>query len=146
MGYKEIEYTTKKGNVLTFSYKKCFSDSGAEGAWRNLYGHGMNITNSGTDYYEKIVEDEEIAKVLSIAREGDETLEDYIKSQKPKKWLVDISRSYRCTYTADFEVEAESEDEAIDKADDLVRKDFEAVRGLFNGIDLVDICDIAKLI
>lgn len=27
---KEIEYTTKKGNVLTFSYKaECFSGSGA---------------------------------------------------------------------------------------------------------------------
>ena len=144
---KEIEYTTKKGNVLTFSYKaECFSGSDGYGAWRHSYD-GMNINNSGTFYYEKIVEDEEIAKVLSIARdEGDEALEDYIKSQKPKKYKVSIIRDYDCRYTAEFEVEAESEDEAIDKADDLVRKDFEAVREVFNEIALVDDGYSVKLI
>ena len=136
---KETEYTTKKGNVLTFSYKaECFSGSGAEGAWGRLYD-GMNINNSGTFYYEKIVEDEEIAKVLSVARdEGDEALEDYIKSQKPKKYKVSIIRDYECRYTAEFEVEAESEEDALDKAENLTNKDFKTVSEVFNDIALVD--------
>lgn len=143
---KEIEYTTKKGNVLTFSYKECFSGSGAEGAWGHLYD-GVNIANSDIYYYEKIVEDEEIVKVLAIARDGgDEALEDYIKSQKPKKYKVDISRTYHCTYTAEFEVEAESEEDALNKADDLTSKDFKIVSEVFNDIDLVDDGDTVKLI
>lgn len=140
----EIEYTTKKGNTLVFEYRtECFTGEGASAQYGQVYS-SMTIADPN---YESIVEDEEIAKVLAIARdEGDEALEDYIKSQKPKKYKVSIARTYHCMYITEFEVEAESEDEAIDKADDLVRKDFEAVRGLFNDIDLVDDGDTVKLI
>lgn len=132
---KEIEYTTKKGNTLVFYYRvEWMAGEGPSSLYGQVY-RSMNIVDPD---YENIVEDEEIAAVLSIARdEGDEALEDYIKSKKPKRYRVDINRTYQCRYLAEFEVEAESEEEALDKADDLVNKEFKDQK-LFSDIEYLD--------
>lgn len=140
---KKIEYTTKKGNTLVFYYRvEWMAGEGASALYGQVY-RSMDILDPD---YENIVEDEEIAAVLSIARdEGDEALEDYIKSKKPKQYRVDINRTYRCRYLAEFDIEAESEEEALDKANDLARREFKN-QEVFSDIDYVDGGDSIELV
>jgi hypothetical protein len=142
---KYIEYTTKMGSLVEISFKaELLSGSGAE-AYYDLVYKDLDVIGSSVL---GAFRDDEVVKVYLIAKnEGYEALQEYIK-QRPKKYKVDIARTYHCTYLAEYEVEAHSEEEALAKADDLVSAEFTAnyVQGIFNDIGLVDDGDTAELI